>query len=240
MYQNNQKKTKTYFSDEEYRILLSALNRERKVCQKIDKTGSDINCISLGCIMDALEEKIRKIQYPRVSKILMLGIPLKSPKDGMRQRRLTLKDDSGTVVKQPVIFDWRAFESADYTEYEAKMENSLLYSGDYIGCVRIGDLLIDLSVYSRQQDGPITEDDEVNLCLDMYVGGIDTGYAYGRNGYPYDRVDDGSYRFEDEMIAYDYPTFQTLVENKIVEMIRNSSYITSDLISKMLGEPHVW
>ena len=150
------------------------------------------------------------------------------------------KDQKGRLVQRPVIFDWRAFESADYTEYETKMDKCMLASGDYLGCVRIGDLSMDLSVYSRQQDGMITNNDEAKLCLDMYVGGVDTGYAYGRNGYPYDRVDDGSYRFEDTMIAYDYPTFQTLVENKIVEIIRNSSYSEADLVSKMFGEPHVW
>lgn len=34
MYQNNQEKPKTYFTDEEYRILLSALDRERKSAKK--------------------------------------------------------------------------------------------------------------------------------------------------------------------------------------------------------------
>lgn len=240
MYQNNQKKPKTYFSDEEYRILLSALGRERKICQEVDKTGSDINCISLCCIMDSLEEKIRKIQYPRTAKTLVLDIPLTNPNDGMRTRLLTLKDDRGKINQRPVVFDWREFEFVDYTDYEAKMENNMLYSGDYLGCVRIGNLSIDLSVYSQQQDGPITENDEANLCLNMYVGGVDTGYAYGRNDYPYDLVDDGSYRFEDDMIAYGYPAFQTLVENQIVEMIQDSSYRKVDLVGKMFGKPHVW
>ena len=51
----------TYFTDEEYRILLSALSHERKVCKKVQEEGEGE--IDLIRVMDSLELKIRNIQY---------------------------------------------------------------------------------------------------------------------------------------------------------------------------------
>lgn len=54
-------KESRYFTDDEYRILLSALSRERKVCEKIDaECEGDKN---LTMIMDSIERKIKTIQY---------------------------------------------------------------------------------------------------------------------------------------------------------------------------------
>lgn len=52
---------KTYCSDSEYRILLAALGRERKLCEKIEKefTGT----VNLIDIMNSIDKKIRSIQY---------------------------------------------------------------------------------------------------------------------------------------------------------------------------------
>lgn len=50
-----------YFTDDEYRILLSALSRERQVCEKVD-----IECEgekNLTMIMDSIERKINTVQY---------------------------------------------------------------------------------------------------------------------------------------------------------------------------------
>lgn len=52
---------KTYFSDSEYRILLAALGRERKLCEKIEKEFTGI--VSLTEIMNSIDKKIRRIQY---------------------------------------------------------------------------------------------------------------------------------------------------------------------------------
>lgn len=51
----------TYFSDSEYRLLFSALARERKVCEMVDK-----DCVEEHKqirIMNNLEKKIRHIQH---------------------------------------------------------------------------------------------------------------------------------------------------------------------------------
>ena len=50
------------FSDQEHRILLAALGRERKVCEKIDKEDDSY---MLREIMDSIEAKVHKMQHPR-------------------------------------------------------------------------------------------------------------------------------------------------------------------------------
>lgn len=52
---------KNYFSDEEYRIILSALGRERKVCERVDKDCSEKH--KLIHIMNSIEKKIHNLQY---------------------------------------------------------------------------------------------------------------------------------------------------------------------------------
>lgn len=55
--------TKPLFTDCEYRILLSALSREKKVCQKVDKEFS--GPVSLVAIIDSVERKIKDLQNER-------------------------------------------------------------------------------------------------------------------------------------------------------------------------------
>ena len=51
------------FTDTEYRILLSALSRERKVCKEIDNDKVlSANTKMLVPIVDSIERKINKMQ----------------------------------------------------------------------------------------------------------------------------------------------------------------------------------
>lgn len=54
------KNCKTYFTDEEYRILLSALRRERTVCEETDKIFDDHK---LATVVDSIEKKIKNMNY---------------------------------------------------------------------------------------------------------------------------------------------------------------------------------
>ena len=55
----------TYFTDTEYRLLLSALSREMKVCKEVDKQCSarEPYEMRLEDHMKSIERKIRKVQY---------------------------------------------------------------------------------------------------------------------------------------------------------------------------------
>ena len=59
-------------------------------------------------------------------------------------------------------------------------------SGEYVGCVRTGNLCFDITDWG------------VHLWFDLYVGGVNTGYSYGAHGYPYDYFPDG-FEFSDDM-----------------------------------------
>lgn len=204
------------FSDEEYRILLAALGRERKVCEIAD--GKDH---MLQHIMNSIEGKIKRLQYPKIEST--------KEKDPETQDRL-----------KALRFDWRAFEVIDYAHYNAQLKNNLIFSGDFIGMVRVGDLACDLTVYSEQQDGPITDNDAANLCLSLYVGGVDTGYAYGRNSYPYDEIESAVFRFDNDMAGMEYTDFKKVVEFKIKDLIQHTPYDKADLVEKACGKLHVW
>lgn len=54
-------KESKYFTDDEYRILLSALFRERQICKKVDAECKGKK--NLTMIMDNIERKIKAIQY---------------------------------------------------------------------------------------------------------------------------------------------------------------------------------
>ena len=156
----------------------------------------------------------------------------------LRKRMLPISANGQQPTE--LTFDWRAFEEGDYADYCRKMEHGLMYSGDIIGCIRLGDLCIDLSVYSLQQDGPIGAEDEAQLVLDFFVGGVDTGYAYGRNGYPYDNVEEAGYRFEDDKAGLKYDDFQKSIEDMIMLRIQQTEYSNADLIKKAADQLHIW
>jgi len=51
----------TYFTDQEYRLLLRALSREREVCEKVDRDcGEEHKLLKL---MSSIEKKIKNINY---------------------------------------------------------------------------------------------------------------------------------------------------------------------------------
>ena len=53
-----------YFTDKEYMLLLSALDREKKVCEKVENECCDY--FNLSDTIDDIEEKIRNIQHAKV------------------------------------------------------------------------------------------------------------------------------------------------------------------------------
>lgn len=55
---NNEKQ---FFTDEEYRIILKTLSREREICKKVDMDCGDYH--KLIHIMNSIEKKIKDIQY---------------------------------------------------------------------------------------------------------------------------------------------------------------------------------
>lgn len=54
----------TYFTDQEYRLVLQALQREREVCENVEMNSKNIDSKQkLTSIMSDIGKKIRYIQY---------------------------------------------------------------------------------------------------------------------------------------------------------------------------------
>lgn len=62
------------FTDSEHRILLSALTRERKVCEELDQESSNQSSMPLVPLVDSIEKKISKMQYQNEKCLWVKGI----------------------------------------------------------------------------------------------------------------------------------------------------------------------
>lgn len=128
-------------------------------------------------------------------------------------------------------FDWTNFTNIDFTNYCAKVENNMITSEDYIGCVRVGNLCFDLLI-DWDQHG------KMFLVYDLYVGGVDTGYGYTVSDYPYDYAEGGN--FEDTIISMTYEEFQKYAEEKFELFITIWPYEKASLVKKANEPLNIW
>lgn len=104
-------------------------------------------------------------------------------------------------------------------------------SGDYIASIRCGDLCVDLI---ESEDG---------LYGHLYVGGIDSGYGYSDDGYPYDECTEFNVEFLKEKIeSSDMDSLMEEIGNSIrEELLRcESLYKKCSLREKAEEELKVW
>lgn len=128
-------------------------------------------------------------------------------------------------------FNWDGFTEEDFVKYCATIENEKMFDNDFIGCVRIGDLCFDLVL--REYNN------EFVLDYDLYVGGIDDGYAYGKENYPY--TEGGGGTFEDSLISMSYDDFVKQAEEAFTDYIYHSNYSTEYNLVDKANEPlHTW
>lgn len=55
-----------YFTDQEYRLVLSALGRERKVCEMVEKDCGEEH--KLIVLMNGIDRKIKNVQYDKAKQ----------------------------------------------------------------------------------------------------------------------------------------------------------------------------
>lgn len=100
-----------------------------------------------------------------------------------------------------------------------------------VGFCRIGDLCFDLVIrdYRLEADKP-----RLYLTYDLYVGGIDSGYGYGEDDYPYDYADGSGWGMESVKL-YSFDQFKIMAEDEFTGFIKLSGY------EDKANEPlHVW
>lgn len=97
---------------------------------------------------------------------------------------------------------------------------------DYIGSCRTGNLCFDIVI---QWDA----DCNMYLTYDCYIGGIDDGYGYGRDGYPYTYGGGGGW--DSLLPGISKKEFQEMAEKRF------SAFITANrLESKANEELRIW
>lgn len=130
-------------------------------------------------------------------------------------------------------FNWNDFTENDFVNYCAKMENDMYFADDYVGAVRVGDLCFDLVL--RLYD----ESEGLVLTYDLYVGGVDSGYGYGKNDYPYDYAEGDD--FKDSCISMTYDDFKEMAEESFTRYIENCKwYAAVNLVDKANEELNIW
>lgn len=122
-----------------------------------------------------------------------------------------------TWINENEIKQWLKIKSSKSTKIH-----------DYIGSIRIGTLCFDL--LERQ------EDSKKYLYADLYVGGIDTGYAYGEDDYPYTYIDQIYERLDFDKLPNHYKEFRKLMEERITRRIRHAKPIIDGNIEFSLQE----
>ena len=123
-------------------------------------------------------------------------------------------------------FDWQDFSESRYNETRAKMNDNPAHDGLFVGCVRVGELCFDLVLRDYGEPKP-------SLDYDLYVGGIDDGYGYGKDCYPYTYAEGGMLQ-----TCADYDTFKATAEQEFVNYI--NSYGAYDLPTKAAMPLHTW
>ena len=128
-------------------------------------------------------------------------------------------------------FNWDGFIEEDFANYCATIENEKMFDNDSVGCIRIGDLCFDLVL--REYNN------EFVLDYDLYVGGVDDGYGYGKDNYPY--TEGGGGTFEDSLISMSYDDFVKQAEEAFTDYIYHSNYSAEYNLVDKANEPlHTW
>lgn len=109
---------------------------------------------------------------------------------------------------------------------------------DYVASVRIGTLCFDL--IEREGKGG-----KNYLFANLYIGGIDTGYGYGKDNYPYTYIDCISRQWSVDKLPKDYRSFKKEIEKKLTMLIKHARPITLKkkqyfLQEKILDDLKIW
>lgn len=105
-------------------------------------------------------------------------------------------------------------------EFQRYKENQHTYtkeseSGEYLGCVRVGNLCFDIVDWGN------------HLWFDLYVGGVDTGYGYGADKYPYDYCDAAGFAWNNDLTNVSDDDFKKELEEYIEEHVNAmEGYVT--------------
>lgn len=112
---------------------------------------------------------------------------------------------------------------------------------DFLCNVRCGELCFD--IVERETDPGV-----MKVFADLYVGGIDTGYGYSKDGYPYDFMEDVGYVWDVSAFkGLDLNGFKSIVEQEITKCVLDAKTASRtrgvedvNLLEKAEMPLHIW
>lgn len=112
--------------------------------------------------------------------------------------------------------------------------DGIVNTAGVVGCCRVGNLVFDIRAWGQMPN-------KVGLGYELYVGGVDNGYNWTSDGYPYDLVDDYG-EFPIDVIEMDLKDFESMAEKVFEKFINDvaTRYKHADLIAKANEPLHVW
>ena len=124
-------------------------------------------------------------------------------------------------------FNWDGLRDLEFGNYVSLL---IAKEEDFIGSVRVGDLCFELNL---RYYGP----GEMCLDYDLFEGGVDDGYGYSEDGYPYTHEGGSGFDFDlDLVLKWTYEDFKKAVEEEL------TAYIDPipRLAEKANQELHIW
>lgn len=109
-------------------------------------------------------------------------------------------------------FNWDGFTEETYLKNKNRLSQLV---DDYLGCIRIGEICIDILIRDYSEDG----ENKLAYSYDLYVANEDTGYGYKEElNLPYDYAD-GTDLFD---LSLSYDDFVKESEKLIESFIRTN------------------
>ena len=124
-------------------------------------------------------------------------------------------------------FEWKNFGLDRFGQTLCKMSERR-FADWCVGSVRVGDICFDLVLRDYGDDG-------LTLTYDTYVGGIDDGYGYGIEHYPYTYADGGFLSLSADVA---YKDFKEAAEEELTNFINADNYY--GMAEKAAMPLHIW
>lgn len=138
-------------------------------------------------------------------------------------------------------FNYDGFPKQKWIELYTKLRENDIDDDEYCGSIRVGDLCFDIILHtSIYWDSNELDPTDSYVCGDLYIGGVDSGYGYGNDNYPYDYSSDGADMSVKEFLnLITYEEWKTKFEELAMETIeRNNEHYGT--VAKANEPLHVW
>ena len=112
-----------------------------------------------------------------------------------------------------IKYVWNLKEE-DWNKYKVNQ----MIDDEYIGNCRTGNICMDIVLRG-------VDENEKILTYDCYVGGVDSGYGYGIDKYPYDYADGGEFITNNDCTKLSFKQFKKIAEKEFTKFINDNGLL---------------